>query len=88
VLVEWETGESTYAPLAFIASDDPITCAEYALKYNLLGCIVNQAKASSYLREPFWKFRVLVLRTHKPAMELDIKHINKKWQDSDRFEMH
>jgi hypothetical protein len=36
VLVAWETGESTYEPLDFIASDDPITCAEYALKHNLL----------------------------------------------------
>jgi hypothetical protein len=27
VLVEWETGESTYEPLDFIASDDPIPCA-------------------------------------------------------------
>jgi hypothetical protein len=35
-LVEWETGESTYEPLDLIASDDPITCAEYALKHNLL----------------------------------------------------
>jgi hypothetical protein len=36
VLVAWETGESTYEPLDLIASDDPITCAEYALKHNLL----------------------------------------------------
>jgi hypothetical protein len=36
VLVAWETGESTYDSLDLIASDDPITCAEYALKHNLL----------------------------------------------------
>jgi hypothetical protein len=36
VLVAWETVESTYEPLDLIASDDPITCAEYALKHNLL----------------------------------------------------
>jgi hypothetical protein len=36
VLVPWETGESTYEPLNLIGSDDPITCAEYALKHNLL----------------------------------------------------
>jgi hypothetical protein len=36
VLVSWETGESTYERLDFIASDDPITCDEYALKHNLL----------------------------------------------------
>jgi hypothetical protein len=74
-LVAWETGASTYDPLDYIARDDPITCAEYALKHNLLdepgwkrfphytrnknmlGCIVHQTKASSYRREPFWKFR-------------------------------
>jgi hypothetical protein len=30
VLVEWETGETTYKPLDLIANDDPVTCAEYA----------------------------------------------------------
>jgi hypothetical protein len=35
VLVEWETGETTYEPLDMIASDDPITCAQYA-KENIL----------------------------------------------------
>jgi predicted RND superfamily exporter protein len=42
VFVEWETGESTSEPLDLIASDDPVICAEYALKHNLLG-------------EPGWK---------------------------------
>jgi hypothetical protein len=36
MLVAGETGESTYEPLDLIATDDPITCAEYALKHNLL----------------------------------------------------
>jgi hypothetical protein len=36
VLVEWETGEMTYEPLTPIAVDDPVTCAEYAKKNNLL----------------------------------------------------
>jgi hypothetical protein len=106
VLVAWETGEKTYEPLNLIARDDPITCAEYALKHNLLdepgwirfrhytrnkntlGRIVNQCKVSSYRREPFWKFRVLVLRTHKPAMELDMKNIHKKWKEADETEIH
>jgi len=96
VLVTWETGESTYEPLDLIASDDPITCAEFALKHNLLdapgwkrfrhytrhknklGHIVNRNKVNSYRREPFWKFGFLVLRTHKQAMELDMKINNKK----------
>jgi hypothetical protein len=36
VLVSSGTGESTYEPLDLIASDDPITRAEYALKHNSL----------------------------------------------------
>jgi hypothetical protein len=36
VLVEWETGETTYEPLKTIAADYPVTCAEYARENNLL----------------------------------------------------
>jgi hypothetical protein len=36
ILIQWETGESTYEPLNLIASDDPVTCAEYAKKHGLL----------------------------------------------------
>ena len=36
VMVEWETGETTEEPLSLIAADDPVTCAEYAKKHNLL----------------------------------------------------
>ena len=36
VQVEWETGEITYEPLSIIARDDPITCAVYAKKHDLL----------------------------------------------------
>ena len=36
VMVEWESGEVTYQPLALISKDDPITCAVYAKKHDLL----------------------------------------------------
>ena len=36
MLVEWETGETTYEPLDLIASDDPVTCVEYARRNNLV----------------------------------------------------
>jgi hypothetical protein len=36
VLVEWESGEITYKPLDMIGKDDPVTCAEYAHRMNLL----------------------------------------------------
>ena len=37
VLVNWETGESTYKSLNVIVRDDPITCAIYGKEQNLLG---------------------------------------------------
>ena len=36
VMVEWETGEITDEPLSLIVADDPVTCAEYAKKHDLL----------------------------------------------------
>jgi hypothetical protein len=36
VLVNWESGESTYEPLSIIAADSPVVCAEYARKHGLL----------------------------------------------------
>ena len=36
VMVECETGEITDEPLSLIAADDPVTCAEYAKKHDLL----------------------------------------------------
>ena len=36
VLVEWETGETTYEPLDLIAKTDPVTCAIYAKRNGLL----------------------------------------------------
>ena len=36
VMVEWESGQVTYEPLTLISKDDPITCAVYAKKHDLL----------------------------------------------------
>ena len=36
VMVEWKTGEITDGPLSLITADDPVTCAEYAKKHDLL----------------------------------------------------
>ena len=36
VMVEWESGEVTYEPLTLISKDDPMTCAVYAKKHDLL----------------------------------------------------
>ena len=35
-MVEWETAEVTDEHLSLIAADDPVTCTEYAKKYDLL----------------------------------------------------
>ena len=35
-MVEWESGEVTYEPLTLISKDDPISCAVYAKKHDLL----------------------------------------------------
>jgi hypothetical protein len=36
-----------------------------------VGRMVNQAKLRSYRREPFWKFGVMVPRTHNQAVDID-----------------
>ena len=36
VRVEWESGEITYEPLEIIAADDPVSCANYVKRANLL----------------------------------------------------
>ena len=36
VMVEWEPGEVTYEPLTLISKEDPINCAVYAKKRDLL----------------------------------------------------
>ena len=36
VMVEWESGVVTYEPLTLISKDDPILCAVYAKKHDLL----------------------------------------------------
>jgi hypothetical protein len=36
VLIEWEDGDITYEPLDTIAADDPVTCALYAKRNDLL----------------------------------------------------
>jgi hypothetical protein len=36
VLIEWENSEKTSEPLSLIASDNPVSCTECAIKSNLL----------------------------------------------------
>ena len=52
LLVDWETGETTYEPLSLIANDDPITVAIYGKKHGLLN-------------EPGWKHLKRYVKTSK-----------------------
>ena len=59
VLVEWETGETTYEPLDIIAKDDPVTCAAYA-------------KNNDLLNEPGWKrFKQMAKRKTRLIREIN-----------------
>ena len=49
VMVEWETGEITEEPLSSIAADDPVTCAVYAKKHDLLN-LDDWKRSSTLLR--------------------------------------
>ena len=52
VLVEWETGETTYEPLDLITKTDPVTCAIYA-------------KRNGLLNTPEWKRFKPIVKTRK-----------------------
>ena len=63
VMVEWESGEVTYEPLTFISKDDPITCAVYAKKHDLLDTtgwkhLKRYAKTSKRLIRPVKQSRI------------------------------
>ena len=55
VLVEWETGESTYEPLDVIVADDPVNCAIYA-------------KEEGLLDEPGWQHFRLIAKHESPQL--------------------
>ena len=57
VMVGWEDGSHTYEPLKLIAADDPVTCAMYAKKNNLL-------------ETPGWKRFKDIAKRHKKMLRL------------------
>ena len=68
VMVEWESGEVTYEPLTLIPKDDPITCAVYAKKHNLLDTtgwkhLKRYAKTSKRLIRAVKQSRIPQVRT-------------------------
>ena len=68
VMVEWESGEVTYEPLTRISKDDPITCAVYAKKHDLLDTtelkhLKRYAKTSKRLIRAVKQSRIRQVRT-------------------------
>ena len=68
VMVEWEPGEVTYEPLTLISKDDPITCAVYAKKHDLLDTtgwkhLKRYAKTSKRLIRAVKQSRIRQVRT-------------------------
>jgi hypothetical protein len=49
--------------------------------------MINQAKMESFRRELFWKFGVLVPRTHAQAAQINPNNNNTVWQDAEATEM-
>ena len=67
VMVEWESGEVTYEPLTLISKNDPITCAVYAKKHDLLDTtgwkhLKRYAKTSKRLIRAVKQFRIRQVR--------------------------
>ena len=63
VLVDWETAEKTYEPLSVPAADDPLTCATYDKKNDLLHIdgwkrFRNRAKGIRLLTRLYQKLRL------------------------------
>jgi hypothetical protein len=69
VLVEWVTGKPKYEHLDLIASDDPVTCVEYAKKHNLLDI-------------PGWKifhrYSKIDKEMHRIVNQAKMKHFRRK----------
>ena len=66
-MVEWESGEVTYEPLTLISKDDPITCAVYDKKHDLLDTtrwkhLKRYAKTSKRLIRAVKQFRIRQVR--------------------------
>ena len=103
MLVEWESGQTTWEPLATIFNDDPVTIAMYAQRNGLtkewpqcrrylknrktLARMVNQAKLRNNRNKPKYKFGIQVPRNHEEAMMIDAKNGDTRWKDSEDLEL-
>ena len=94
VMVEWESGEVTYEPLALISKDDPITCAVYAKKHDLLDTtrwkhLKRYAKTSKRLIRAVKQSRIRQVRAsarYQHGLQVP-ENSNTHWQDAMDLEL-
>ena len=94
VMVEWESGEVTYEPLTLISKDDPITCAVYAKKHDLLDTtgwkhLKRYAKTSKRLIRAVKQSRIRQVRAsarYQHGFQVP-ESSNTHWQDAMDLEL-
>ena len=94
VMVEWESGEVTYEPLTLISKDDPITCAVYAKKHDLLDTtgwkhLKRYAKTSKRLIRAVKQSRIRQVRAsarYQHGFQVP-ENSNTHWQDAMDLEL-
>ena len=94
VMVEWESGEVTYEPLTLISKDDPITCAVYAKKHDLLDTtrwkhLKRYAKTSKRLIRAVKQSRIHQVRAsarYQHGFQVP-ENSNTHWQDAMDLEL-
>ena len=100
VLVNWDSGESTYEPLDLIGRDDLITCALYDKKHNLLNLPGWKRFKRIIAREKDYSRMInktklqsteeptgIILKNHQHAMDIDRKTGNDKWLQAEQTEL-
>ena len=94
VMVEWESGDVTYEPLTLISKDDPITCAVYAKKHDLLDTtgwkhLKRYARTSKRLIRAVKQSRIRQVRVsarYQHGFQVP-KDYNTYWQDAMDLEL-
>ena len=94
VMVEWESGEVTYEPLKLISKEDPINCAVYAKKHDLLDTTrwnhpKSHAKISKRLIRAVKQSRIRQVRAsarYQHGFQVP-ENSNTHWQDAMDLEL-
>ena len=82
VLVDWEDGTSTWEPLHIIATDDPVTCTEYAMDNDLLDVegwkhfrrLAKKDKQCSHMLHQLWLNSVWHSLIYKFGIQVPCNH--------------